>query len=113
MTINLKRLNKCGLQKVLISHFPKPKDAGYFLLVGNPSKNELLVMKRVTFNRFTTKSLTIALPENFKTEKLELHLMSDSYIGLDQYHHLDLLNINAYLECQGATAPVKQAPKPV
>lgn len=40
-------------------------------------------MKRVSFNRFTTKALTIALPQNFKAEKLELHLMSDSYIGLD------------------------------
>jgi hypothetical protein len=70
-------------------------------------------MKRVTFNRFTTKNLTIVLPEDFRKEKLELHLMCDSYIGIDQYHHLDLLNVNAYLESQGATEQpkVKAAPK--
>lgn len=105
VTVNLKRLNRCNQQKVLISHFPKPKDGGYFLIIGNPSKNDLLVMKRVSFNRFTTKNLNIVLPENFRTEKLELHLMCDSYIGLDQYHYIDLLNINAYLESQGSTAP--------
>lgn len=84
---------------MLISHFPKPKDATYFLIIGNPSKNDIIAMKRVSFNRFATKNLTIALPQDFRSEKLELHLMCDSYIGLDQYHHIDLLNINAYLEC--------------
>lgn len=81
--INLKRLNRCSNQKVLISHFPKAKDCSYFLIIGNTAKNEIVAMKRVTFNRFTTKNLTLALPEDFLKEKLELHLMCDSYIGLD------------------------------
>ena len=104
IVINLKRLNRGSSQKVLISHFPKPKECGYFLIVGNPSKNDILAMKRVSFNRFITKNLSIALPKNFRQEKLELHLMSDSYIGLDQYHHIDLMNINALLESKGAVA---------
>ena len=40
-------------------------------------------MKRVAFNRYAIKSLSIALPENFNVEKLELYLMCDTYIGLD------------------------------
>jgi hypothetical protein len=34
--INMKRLNHSKSQKVLISHFPKPKDSSYFLIIGNP-----------------------------------------------------------------------------
>jgi hypothetical protein len=81
--INMKRLNHSKHQKVMISHFPKSKDASYFLIIGNPEKNEILAIKRVTFNRFTSKNLTIPLPESFLTDKIELHLMCDSYIGLD------------------------------
>ena len=72
--------------------------------MGSPSRNEILALKRLTFNRFATKSLSIALPADFRREKLELHLMTDSYIGLDQCHYIDLLNINAFLESKGAVA---------
>lgn len=65
VTVNLKRLNKSKSQKVVISHFPKAKDASYFILIGNPAKNDILAIKRVSFNRFATKNLTIALPDNF------------------------------------------------
>jgi hypothetical protein len=82
----------------MISHFPKPKDASYFLIAGNPQKSDILALKRVSFSRLTTKNLSVALPANFKKEKLEIHLLCDSYIGLDQYHHVDLLNINEYIE---------------
>ena len=54
-------------------------------------------MKRVTFNRYSTKSLSVALPEDFLEEKLELYLMCDSYIGLDQLHSIDLIKINGVL----------------
>lgn len=106
--INLKRINHCHSQKVLISHFPKPKEAGYFLIVGCPAKNDILAIKRLAFNRFTTKNLTIALPEDFKKDKLELHLMCDSYIGLDQYHYIDLLNINALMDGTSKGSTSKQ-----
>jgi hypothetical protein len=104
--INMKRLNHSKQQKVMISHFPKAKDASYFLIIGNPEKNEILAMKRVTFNRFTSKNLTIPLPESFMTDKIELHLMCDSYIGLDQYHHIDLSLVNQYLQSKGAKPQV-------
>jgi hypothetical protein len=46
----------------------------------------------------------VALPRDFRTEKLELYLMCDSYIGLDQYHQIDLSDVNDYLE-GGASKP--------
>ncbi len=36
------------------------------------------------------------------TQKLELYLMCDSYIGLDQYHQVDLFLVNKYLQSKGA-----------
>jgi pre-mRNA-splicing helicase BRR2 len=89
---------------VLISHFPKPKEASYFLLIGNAATNDILAIKRVSFNRYTSKQLSVALPRDFRTEKLELYLMCDSYIGLDQYHQIDLSDVNDYLQ-GGATKP--------
>jgi hypothetical protein len=83
ITVNLKRLNLARTQKVLISHFPKTKDASYFLLIGNAATNDILALKRISFNRFTSKALSVVLPRDFYTEKLELYLMCDSYIGLD------------------------------
>jgi hypothetical protein len=44
----------------------------------------------------------VVLPRDFRTEKLELYLMCDSYIGLDQYHQIDLSDVNDYL--QGAAS---------
>ncbi len=97
-TVNLKRINRSKKQKVMISHFPKQKEPTWFLIVGNQAKNDILAMKRVTFNRFATKQLTIALPDDFQNEKLELHLVCDSYIGLDQYHTIDLVQINSLIQ---------------
>jgi hypothetical protein len=88
--INLKRLNLSKSQKVMISHFPKSKDASYFLIIGCPMTNEILAMKRLSFSRFATKQLSVALPQSFRTDKIELYLMCDSYIGLDQVHLIDL-----------------------
>ena len=104
VVVNLKRINRATSQKVAISHFPKPKEASYFLIVGNPKKNDILAIKRVSMNRFTSKNLTIALPDDFKTQKLEIYLMSDSYIGLDQYHLIDILNVNALIESENPLA---------
>ena len=96
--VNLKRTNRCKQQKVLISHFPKAKEPAWFLIVANQSKKDILAMKRVSFNRYASKNLTLALPADFLEEKLEMYLMCDSYIGLDQYFSIDLIQINGIIQ---------------
>jgi len=91
MKVHLKRVNKSKSQRVSISHFPKPKDANWILIVGNPSKNDVLGIKRIQFNWQTSKTLNVQLPDDFLNEKLSLFLMCDSYIGLDQEYSIDLL----------------------
>lgn len=81
--VNLKRVNKSPKQFVSISNFPKPKECSWFLLIGNPEKNELIAMKRIAFKRFASKNLNICLPKDFNKDKVEIYLMCDSYIGLD------------------------------
>ena len=94
---------------ILIScRFPKPKDEGWFLLLGDVETHELLALKRIgglktgtTNNQqltFTTPSFNT--PEimghnigGFKDTKrviLTLYIMSDAYIGLDQQYDLRL-----------------------
>jgi hypothetical protein len=49
----------------------------------------------------------VVLPRDFRTEKLELYLMCDSYIGLDQYHQIDLSDVKAYLQGGASTSRAK------
>lgn len=83
LSINLKRTNRCSNQEVKILNFPKAKDASWFIIVANPRKDEILGMTRANFKRFASKNLTIVLPQDFIDETLELHLICDSYIGMD------------------------------
>ena len=66
-----------------MSNFPKYKEVTWFIVVANSSTKEVLGLKRLSFKRFSSKSLVIVLPEDFNYEGIELYLMNDSYIGLD------------------------------
>lgn len=103
LMVNLRRTNKSSKQFVAISNYPKPKDANWFLLVGIKGKDELLAMKRVSFKRFASKKLSVVLPRDL-SDKLELHLMCDSYIGLDQCYEIDVEKINDAIIAQAKTA---------
>ena len=68
-------------------------------MVANPDTDELLVLKRLTFKRFTSKELVAILPENFiEHPKMKIFLMSDSYIGLDQEYTIDINKVNEIIE---------------
>lgn len=66
--VNMKRTNKGRKQQVLISNFPKMKEASWFILVTNPTKNEIVALKRASFNRYATKNVAIQLPDDFLEE---------------------------------------------
>mmetsp|Transcript_12631 Transcript_12631/g.19654 ORF Transcript_12631/g.19654 Transcript_12631/m.19654 type:complete len:105 (+) Transcript_12631:4161-4475(+) len=93
--INLKRTNKSNKQFVQISNYPKPKECTWFVLLGNAEKNELFALKRIAFKRFASKKISIALPQNFDSDKLSLYLFCDSYIGVDQVYDIDFNDVNS------------------
>ena len=71
--------------------FSKPKDEGWFFVLGENDVNDLLALKRVTFARReeTTVSLSFYTPEDTGRKIYSLFLLSDSYLGLDQQYEIN------------------------
>jgi pre-mRNA-splicing helicase BRR2 len=67
---------------VIAPYYPKRKEEGWWLVLGNPSNNQLLAIKRLTANQSKVQ-LEFVVADSGK-HKLKLYLMSDSYLGADQ-----------------------------
>ncbi|CAL8248146.1 unnamed protein product [Lota lota] len=96
LQINLRRVNT-GQQrrkqdsKAQAPRFPKNKDEGWFLVLGEVERKELLAIKRVGFLRnHNTVSVAFYTPETTGKCIYTLYLMSDSYLGLDQQYDVHL-----------------------
>ena len=94
--------------------FPKPKDEGWFLLLGDLETQDLLALKRLSSlktagpnnHQLTFTTPFINSPEVMghqmgsltgcysKRVILTLYIISDAYLGLDQQYHLKLEVIN-------------------
>ncbi|TSK34894.1 Activating signal cointegrator 1 complex subunit 3 [Bagarius yarrelli] len=106
LQVSLQRLN-AGRQRrkqdsrALAPCFPKPKDEGWFLVLGEVDKRELLAVKRVGYvrNRNVT-SVAFYTPEQTGKCIYTLYLMSDSYLGLDQQYDIHLNVIPASIAAQ-------------
>lgn len=85
VTINLKRENSKFPLLVQMERYNKMKDCGWWVVVANPQKNELLGIKKISFKDTLKKDLQIIPPSSFAdSPKIDIHLFSDSYIGIDQ-----------------------------
>ncbi|XP_076827950.1 activating signal cointegrator 1 complex subunit 3 isoform X2 [Brachyhypopomus gauderio] len=75
--------------------FPKPKDEGWILVLGEVDKRELLAVKRVGYVRNrSVASVAFYTPEQTGKCIYTLYVMSDSYLGLDQQYDIRL-NVTA------------------
>ncbi|KAJ8354135.1 hypothetical protein SKAU_G00217020 [Synaphobranchus kaupii] len=96
LQVNLWRVNMGGQKrrqdsKAVAPHFPKLKDEGWFLVLGEVEKRELLAVKRVGYVRNRSSvSLAFFTPEKTGRCIYTLYLMSDSYLGLDQQYDIHL-----------------------
>mmetsp|Transcript_2205 Transcript_2205/g.3149 ORF Transcript_2205/g.3149 Transcript_2205/m.3149 type:complete len:1192 (+) Transcript_2205:11-3586(+) len=70
--------------------FPRQKVENWWLVLGDPAKNSLLSVKRVTLGLKAKVKLEFFAPESVGVHKLVLSLMCDSYMGADQEYELDL-----------------------
>lgn len=71
--------------------FPKLKDEGWFLILGEVDKRELVAVKRVGFVRTHHEaSISFFTPEAPGRYIFTLYLMSDCYLGLDQQYDIFL-----------------------
>ncbi|XP_075718320.1 activating signal cointegrator 1 complex subunit 3 [Rhinoderma darwinii] len=106
LQVNLQRIRagyRKGKQdsKAIASKFPKAKDEGWFLILGEVDKKELVALKRVGYVRNrSTVSIAFYTPENIGRCIYTLYLMSDSYLGVDQQYDLYLNIIPASVSAQ-------------
>lgn len=96
LQVALRRINQ-GQQrrkqdsKAQAPRFPKVKDEGWFVILGEVERRELLAVKRVGFVRNQTAvSVAFYTPERTGKCIYTLFLMSDSYLGLDQQYDVHL-----------------------
>ncbi|GAW10525.1 Sec63-domain-containing protein [Lentinula edodes] len=68
-------------QTVIAPFFPTKKMPNWWLVVGEPSTRQLLVIKRVTLNKTLTVKLEFTLPKG--RHPLKLYVICDSYVGAD------------------------------
>lgn len=71
--------------RVHAPRFPKAKDEGWWLVLGEVDSKELLAVKRLGFIRGRTRtSLAFSSPDEPCRQIYSLYLVSDCYLGLDQ-----------------------------
>jgi activating signal cointegrator complex subunit 3 len=100
LEVFLHRLNNCP-RNAHAPKFPKPKPAGWFLVLGDVEAGELLALKRITSLKPTQNlSLSFFSPETCGRVIYTLYLMSDSYLGLDQQYDLFLNVVPANVSSQ-------------
>ncbi|KAE8717867.1 SNRNP200 protein [Hibiscus syriacus] len=64
--------------------YPKAKDEGWWLLLGDTKSNQLLAIKRVSLQRKAKVKLEFAAPTEAAEKTYTLYFMCDSYLGCDQ-----------------------------
>ncbi|MCD7466805.1 hypothetical protein HAX54_003836 [Datura stramonium] len=68
----------------LHSSYPKAKEEGWWLVVGDTKSNQLLAIKRVTLQRKSKIKLDFAAPAEAGTRTTHTLISCDSYLGCDQ-----------------------------
>nr|XP_023887210.1 DExH-box ATP-dependent RNA helicase DExH12-like [Quercus suber]XP_023887211.1 DExH-box ATP-dependent RNA helicase DExH12-like [Quercus suber]XP_023887212.1 DExH-box ATP-dependent RNA helicase DExH12-like [Quercus suber]XP_023887213.1 DExH-box ATP-dependent RNA helicase DExH12-like [Quercus suber] len=64
--------------------YPKAKEEGWWLVVGDTKSNQLLAIKRVSLQRNAKVKLKFAAPADAGEKQYNLYFMCDSYMGCDQ-----------------------------
>lgn len=80
-----------GAPKVIAPRYPRTKVEGWWLVIGDPNRNELTCIKRVTLKQTKTKvAMDFIAPSKPGKYKYKLYYISDSYMGCDQEYDLSL-----------------------
>ncbi|XP_030802509.1 activating signal cointegrator 1 complex subunit 3 isoform X1 [Camarhynchus parvulus] len=91
--------------KAMAPRFPKVKDEGWFLILGEVDKKELIALKRTGYVRNrNTVSVAFYTPETPGKCIYTLYLMSDSYLGMDQQYDIYLNIVPAQGTTEGTEA---------
>ncbi|KAL3883314.1 hypothetical protein ACJMK2_029590 [Sinanodonta woodiana] len=103
LQVDLHRLNRLKKtdSKAHAPRFPKSKDEGWFLIVGDVENKEMIALKRIGYIRNrSSATLAMFMPETVGRVIYTLYIMSDSYLGLDQQYDICLDVIPKSIEAQ-------------
>ena len=78
-------------QTVVAPFYPHKKLANWWLVVGDATSRQLLVIKRVTVTKSLGVKLEFTLPKG--THSLKLYVICDSYVGADHDIGLDEIEV--------------------
>jgi len=91
LTVSLARLNPAAQSqpdhRIYAPKFPKPQSEGFFVLLADAGKDEIIVLKRVGWpsaerkGRPTAKAV-LKLPQSAVARKLDVLVVSDAYVGM-------------------------------
>ncbi|GMY20968.1 DExH-box ATP-dependent RNA helicase DExH12-like [Fagus crenata] len=70
--------------------YPKAKEEGWWLVVGDTKSNQLLAIKRVSLQRKAKVKLEFAAPADAGKKPYTLYFMCDSYLGCDQEYNFNV-----------------------
>ncbi|KAJ6760914.1 SEC63 DOMAIN-CONTAINING [Salix purpurea] len=70
--------------------YPKAKEEGWWLVVGDTKSNQLLAIKRVSLQRKSKVKLEFAAPADTGRKSYTLYFMCDSYLGCDQEYNFSV-----------------------
>jgi hypothetical protein len=72
--------------------FPKTKDEGWWLVIGDPSVGELIALKRLSMLQKNARAnLTFNVPDLEGEYHYYFYLISDCYLGLDQQYDINFV----------------------
>jgi pre-mRNA-splicing helicase BRR2 len=96
VVVKLERDDEDGgqLGPVIAPHFPVRKMEGWWLVVGEPTANGLLAIKRVPLQQQANVKLEFAAPAE-GAHALKLYLLCDCFQGVDQEFPFDLTCLEA------------------
>lgn len=70
--------------------YPKAKEEGWWLVVGDTKSNQLLAIKRVPLQKKSKVKLEFAAPSEKGKKSYTLYFMCDSYLGCDQEYSFSI-----------------------
>jgi activating signal cointegrator complex subunit 3 len=89
----------CKTSHANAPRFPRPKDVGWFMILGLDSECELLALKRTPANNRAV-NLSFTTPSTLGKAVLTLYIISSCYLGIDQQYDLHIEVIEPSIEAQ-------------
>ena len=75
---------------VYAPRFPKAKEEGWWLVVGDTGSNQLLAIKRLALQRRSKVELNFDAPSEPGSKSYMIYFMCDSYLGCDQEYEFEV-----------------------